>query len=252
MYYLFDGSFEGFLSALTLLMREKKNLSFYEKGVWGIHRDCLPRPLVYNINVENIPGITENFAKYLSSNFGKEMPGTVYNAFLSEQENIENYIARFIIFARKTKSDPSGELYIDYVKKVVFASKKTLREAHRYMGLIRFRKVESDIFPELFAAVFEPECNVLPIVSEHFAGRLASQPFLIIDSSRNICAVRVPGENIVFSHIPHEFRNKLCYETSFEQLWKMYYKSISIPERKNLDLQRNNMPLKYRKHLIEI
>jgi len=34
-------------------------------------------------------------------------------------------------------------------------------------------------------------------------------------------------------------------------LWKAFFETIAIKERANSDLQRNNMPLHYRKHVTE-
>jgi len=36
-----------------------------------------------------------------------------------------------------------------------------------------------------------------------------------------------------------------------QMLWKKYFKSMAIEERKNLKLQQQNMPKKYWKYLVE-
>ena len=40
-------------------------------------------------------------------------------------------------------------------------------------------------------------------------------------------------------------------ELEFEQLWKGFCKSISIKERENLKLQRQNLPLRFQKDMVE-
>ena len=40
-------------------------------------------------------------------------------------------------------------------------------------------------------------------------------------------------------------------ERLFKQLWKTYFKAISIRERLNPRKQRNDMPVRYWKHLTE-
>jgi probable DNA metabolism protein len=47
---------------------------------------------------------------------------------------------------------------------------------------------------------------------------------------------------------PFEF---LKEEKKYQELWKEYYVSASIKSRVNLKAQKNHMPVRYWKHLIE-
>ena len=49
-----------------------------------------------------------------------------------------------------------------------------------------------------------------------------------------------------------EDSNKLSlYEDEYQKLWKTYFKSTTIEERKNLQLQARMMPKRYWKHIFE-
>jgi probable DNA metabolism protein len=104
---------------------------------------------------------------------------------------------------------------------------------------------------EIYIASFHPETNVLPLVAEHFTKRLLNQTFIIIDRKRNTCAVHVAGQDFELMVCNPETIKNICYESSYEELWQEYFKNMAIAERINKNLQRSNMPLKYRKYLIE-
>jgi hypothetical protein len=295
MFYTYDGSFDGFLSAMTVLMRENTGVNSFKYKLWGISRDCSQMLLVPHQFVENIPDIISSFGEYLSSNFGGAILETIYLAFLSECEEIENFLALYVLLARKLHKDPVDMLYIECVKKVVEASRRTTRESHRFLGLLRFRKVMNDKdynsgnklqsgistiinrphnnqadlsdskisvridltnepppFSEIFVANFEPETNALPLVAEHFSQRLSNQTFIIFDKKRDTCAIHAPGQDFELMTCNPETVKSISFESSYETLWQEYFKNMAIKERINKNLQRSNMPLKYRKHLIEI
>lgn len=49
-----------------------------------------------------------------------------------------------------------------------------------------------------------------------------------------------------------EDSNKLSsYKDEYQKLWKTYFKSTTIEERKNLRLQTRMMPKRYWKHIFE-
>jgi hypothetical protein len=299
MFYTYDGSFEGFLSALTVLMRENPGVDSFRYKLWGISRERSQLLLVPHRFVPNIPDIIMSFGEYLSSNFGNSILETIYHAFLSECDGIEESLALYVLLARKLHRDPVDRLYIDCVKKVVGASRTCTRESHRFLGLLRFRKVmnknagnfngilaqsgqsqsnhnnREDLsedrivlsdnqtareilltvptpeISEIYIASFHPETNVLPLVAEHFTKRLLNQTFIIIDRKRNTCAVHVAGQDFELMVCNPETIKNICYESSYEELWQEYFKNMAIAERINKNLQRSNMPLKYRKYLIE-
>ena len=40
-------------------------------------------------------------------------------------------------------------------------------------------------------------------------------------------------------------------ETDYQELWKAYFKSVDIPERRNLKLHLQHVPKRYWKYLVE-
>lgn len=143
MFYVYDGSFEGFLSAITVVMRSHSSVLDKKRPFYGIISENAPRPLLDYKIAPIIPSIIFDFGNYIQQNFGETMTKTIYHAFLSEAEGIEDAITEYIFLARKQHRDPIDQLYQDCVKKVAGAAKTVTRESHHYLGLLRFRKVVS-------------------------------------------------------------------------------------------------------------
>ncbi len=295
MFYVYDGSFEGFLSALTVVMRHHTDVSDSSRPFYGIIREKDEPILLHCQVVSIIPNIIPDFGHYIQNHFGEPMVKTIYHAFLSEAEGIENAITEYIFLARKQRRDPIDELYLDCVKKVARAAKTVIGEAHRYLGLLRFRKLkaprdsvsspvrvapdrfndseESGSFsgenplmallesasalegtftaPEIFIAQCEPVTCSLPLIAEHFVERLPNQLFIIFDQRRKLCVIHLQGGQWTIEPYDPLLDDSAYFDTSFENLWQLYFKALAIPERINPLLQRSNMPKRYWKYLVE-
>jgi probable DNA metabolism protein len=134
------------------------------------------------------------------------------------------------------------------VNEVIELNRAVGREAHRFLGLLRFREIHQGIF----YAEYEPQYNITVLIAPHFTKRLTCQPFLIHDKRRNICAV-FNGQELVMTNeipsIPDEFTES---EEQYSELWKAFFRTIAIKERKNPRTQMNFMPKKYWKYLTEL
>ena len=131
-------------------------------------------------------------------------------------------------------------------------------ERLRMLQFIRFQKAADGTF---FAAV-EPEKNALPLAIDHFKDRFADQPWLIYDIKRaygfyyDLKEVRqVTFEegscerHLVTGMLDESLMDK--DEKLFQQLWKTYFKAICIKERLNPRKHKQDMPIRYWKHMTE-
>ena len=131
-------------------------------------------------------------------------------------------------------------------------------ERLRMLQFIRFQKPADGTF---FAAV-EPEKNALPLAIDHFKDRFADQPWLIYDIKRaygfyyDLKEVRqVTFEegsregHLVTGMLDESLMDK--DEKLFQQLWKTYFKAICIKERLNPRKHKQDMPVRYWKHMTE-
>ena len=139
------------------------------------------------------------------------------------------------------------------VKRVFELQRAVGNEARSSLEFLRFKEVQKS--PSLMLAVFEPENRVLPAVMEHFKERFSGSYFIIYDKHHREAGVHVPDAPVevrILEEDEAETLEKLNEkEEDYPMLWKTFFHSITIEERKNTNLQRNLMPIHYRKYVTE-
>jgi probable DNA metabolism protein len=138
---------------------------------------------------------------------------------------------------------------------VLKAAYKVTVEIHRLTGLLRFSPDPDGVY----IARCSPDYFILPALAEHFTLRFGKTPWAIIDEKRRLrlqggfqsedgaSARLIP---LPSSDPPAAAAGK---ETdSWEELWRLYHRSVNNETRKNLHLQRQLMPERYHNYLPEM
>lgn len=136
------------------------------------------------------------------------------------------------------------------VRTVFACSKSVGNEAHHLTGFVRFRELRGNV---LFSEI-SPKHHVLPVLAPHFADRFPGENWMITDCRRGLTAVHQAGRQWVLTDMEinrGQLPDATDREEEFVRMWKSFTKSISIRERENLMLQRQNLPLRFRSHLPE-
>jgi len=140
---------------------------------------------------------------------------------------------------------------------VLKATRKVQVEIHRITGFLRFSPDPYGVY----TARCEPDYFILPALAEHFTLRFGETPWAIIDEKRGLCLCRQNGpETTVSVEIrlvpgstnPAGAAAKNEDKDSWEDLWRLYHRSVCIETRKNPGLQRQFMPERYQKYLNEL
>lgn len=139
-----------------------------------------------------------------------------------------------------------------YVRKVMELSRRACNELHHLREFLRFQELRTGI---LFAKI-GPRDNILPMLTPHFADRLPAEDFVIYDDKRDVAAVHpAMGEWYLVSGVREDmekleggFSEK---EEEYQELFRYFCHKISIKERENLELQRNMLPIRFRKYMTE-
>lgn len=131
-------------------------------------------------------------------------------------------------------------------------------ERLRMLQFVRFQKAVDGTF---FAA-FEPQHNALPLTVGHFKDRFADQRWLIYDMKRRygfyydlhtVEEVTFDDDgqaaHLITGMLDESLMDK--DEKLFQQLWKTYFKSITIKERLNPRKHKQDMPVRYWKYITE-
>jgi probable DNA metabolism protein len=246
MIYLYDGSFYGLLTCVYE--------HYYVEQVAEIFDQKIFRGSVIDATrfIDSDAIKAEKVEVAIRDKFSMEGYLDMYRTFLSNDIHKDCYILDYIIhgFRLGTKMD---RLYTEnFVLKVRQLSRKVGFEAHRFKGLLRF--VEKK--PFLYAN-FEPDHDILVILAEHFADRFSNERIIIHDTKRKKAVVAYRSQWFVQEACTMESLEALMEipltneESLLQQLWKGYFEHIGIEGRKNLKLQQQFVPLKYRKHILE-
>ncbi len=239
MIYLYDNSFNGLMTCIYYGYKNYREVRNIQPE--NIQIDLFSKYKYIEYEEEKFNIIMD----YLVSNFKKNILKSIYNVFLSSSPKKEMTILNTIILGNKY-----GNRVLQVPNNNIFLfnsiERRVLFEKHRFEGLLRFSEIQNNY---LYAA-FEPENNILPLLSEFFVDRLGNQNFIIHDVKRNIVSI-YENEKLSFFDVESLNIEYSKEELEYQELWKVFYKNIAIKERKNLKLQMNFMPKKYWKYLTE-
>jgi len=283
LFVIYDGSFAGLLTAVAWCLRRQCIPD-------GLLSESDQMPLIETVTLLTESGIRNLFSRHFRQVMGIEQAGlvldTAYRAWLSEIPELGSAIRGYLSAALCERCDPAGRLTDPNIAAVASAAKKVSGQAHQYLGLLRFRRAG----PSLYLADFSPDYHVLPLILPHFADRLADQEFVICDRRRNIAAwhhapqrsegvQKDAGQRCTLHWLSADNQTTAAGRESlsteglllpaqtlitdgrhldavtgredYEAMWRFYLNRLTIPERRNLFLQRGNLPLKYRTFMTE-
>nr|WP_321222828.1 TIGR03915 family putative DNA repair protein [uncultured Psychroserpens sp.] len=247
---IYDGTFDGFLSAVFYVFEHKIKLA-------SIENEFVAQNGLFS---EDIIIITEEDKANrlwtgLKSKVSSQGSYQIYYAFLSEQLGVENILLDYIRYAFSSTLKVDKNYAHPSVLKIAQIAKMVGREKHRMEAFVRFRLTKDDVY---FANI-EPDFNVLPLISKHFKRRYADQKWMIYDISRHYgLYYDLNKVEIINMEFPKHFDftktdENLFKEQEFEfqKLWQDYFKSTNIESRKNMKLHIRHVPKRYWKYLSE-
>lgn len=247
---LYDGSFDGFLSAVFDVYYYKFEAPEISKED-AFNGNIFGKVYTVVTDQKHSARVWLGLAKKLSPDALQH----VYKTFLSELPQIENVLLQYVQYVFRSTTSVETDFGNVAVLAVHQTAKKVQREKHRMEAFVRFQQTADD----LYFAIIEPEYNVLPLLTKHFRDRYADQRWLIWDGNRRygifydlteVTVVKVSfdaatnsGNDIRAVHNENE--------ALYQQLWQRYFKSVNIPARKNKRLHLQHMPMRYWKYLPE-
>ncbi|MFS4456999.1 TIGR03915 family putative DNA repair protein [Maribacter sp. 2304DJ31-5] len=246
---IYDGSFNGFLTAVFIAFDEKIDVVDIQKnsqnqnGLFSetetIFTHIEKAKCVWNaIRNKSYPAIT-----------------AIYFAFLSETRGIEpmlfGYIQKLMSGNDKNLANPADDTVL-YISKLM---RKVSREKRHMEASIRFRSTKDDVY---FANI-APDFDVLPLISKHFRNRYKNQQWLIYDTKRqygifyNLEYIEIISLDLSETHENRTQNNKtnVPREYGHQNLWGYYFQNAAIKSCITRKLHRQHTPKQYGKHLSE-
>jgi probable DNA metabolism protein len=239
--YIYDGSFDGFLSVIYACYYQKVPESIERESSYNfsmlfedeiIETDMVRSNKVYKAIIEKI---------------SKDTLVYIYQAFLSEARGMELKLFKYIQLGFMMGIKVSDFLTDGTVNEVQKYSRKVGFEAHRFLGLVRFQEFNSILY-----AAIEPTYNILELIGNHFKERLQNEKWVIHDVKRKIGIVYENNEWVLRDLKFEKLESHETEELFYQNLWKVFHKNVSIVEKKNESLQMSHMPKKYWSNLTEM
>lgn len=248
--FFYDKSFEGLLTAIFDAYNRK---SFPDKlmGIGEIAPLFLSEEYLVITDENKSTRVWTALEKKLS----KGCCNMLCHVWLSENPGCDELLFRFIQKVIDNQQSIETNFADIDVLQIHQVAKKVAHERHYLEQFVRFQKSKDDIF---FSAI-SPEYNALPLAIAHFKDRFADQKWIIYDLKRkygyyydlqNCSEITLDSDQQLLDGKLDETM-MADDEKGFQELWKSYFKSMTIKERINLKLQRQHMPKRFWKYLTE-
>ncbi|MCL2548749.1 MAG: TIGR03915 family putative DNA repair protein [Symbiobacteriaceae bacterium] len=238
MQWLYDDTFEGFLSTVFEVYRNKDEAAIFSGSAdaqLGLQEE---RRVITNA------GHVKRVQRKLET-IDSDLPRRLYYAWLSRETDIEQAIMAYIRLCIEQDMDVCDQRYRDTVRTVLNAARKVGTDVYHYQKFVRFVRAGR----EVYVADIEPDYDVLELLSGLFEDRLDGFNFIIRDIKRRKCLVWDQRQHWI-SYDP-QLLQPVPNQGDYEVLWQTYFKHIAIPERINPKLQTLHVPKRYRKHMTE-
>ena len=240
--FLYDGTFDGLLtivfdcySSKTLPQKIENEQTYYD--------NFLEDAVIIYSDYEK----SERVFKGIEKNICYDALYNSFYAFLSDEKDKEINILKYLCNGFDIGPKINTMLTISYVYKIISLKKRVSGECHKFKGLLRF----VDVGNNLFYSSIHPDNNIIEPLGHHFIKRLPTQNFIIHDKNRNL-GFLYNGETYQIKELPVFSLPKFSEEEKmYQELWRSFFKSITINERTNRKCQMQFMPKKYWEDLIE-
>lgn len=245
-----DGSVDGIFTAIY----EAYDMRYGHEHI-QITEAC-EEGMPYEMFAEYVEIVTnyersEKVASTIRKKISTQAYESIVRAALSNAKHRSDLIYRFVILGLREGKSVLQNLSNEVVFDLYRLNRAVAKEAHHMTGFLRFSEVGDGIL----LSVIQPKHNIISLIVPHFSDRLNNENFIIFDEGRNIASIHHKNQEAVLVQVDDTFLKSLEYKKEqaqeYEQLWKTFYHSVSIKERENLELQRNNLPLRYRSYMTE-
>jgi hypothetical protein len=291
MIYLYDGTFDGFLTCVHEHYHSGKADGIYPPGVYQ------PDMLTTSRETPSDADKASKVEAAIEERISPYVLARVYRVFRTETPGKEMALLNYIRFCFKHGPGAAFMHSHPFVHPVVVAEQKIGNEVHRLCGLVRFSTVapagegsrsgsgespadagqhtgagESPggaresraVAPagpagggapkEILYSRISPDHEVLEFLAPHFTDRFRNDPFIIHDTKRGKALVAWRGKWHIadFTSRDAALLGNTEGEDAYREMWRGYFDTIAIRERTNPRCQRNLMPARYWQNLPEM
>lgn len=261
VYYLHDGTPVGLLSALAAALRHGPVEKRCAESRIVQHDRFQPELFSETHCVGADPALAATFLRALAERLPVPVFRDLFPCFFAGEPDTGTALLTYVRLLLETDGKAADNWADETVRRMRKLSQRVCQEIHRLYGFLRFRRLEDGTY----YATVEPDHAILSLLAPHFAARFADQTWLIHDLRRN-AGVYYNGVNWVF--LPKvEWQPELpgthgglgkglaglsADEEFYQGLWRAYFQQIAVPARQNPKLQRQHLPRRYWRNMVEL
>lgn len=248
--YLCEDSIEGIFSAVYRAYEEKHGHKYNRITIDrpGFNRELFCRYIPVETDFDRAVKVARTIQREIS----RQAYDFVQKAAMSCRPEKADAIYRFIIEGLAVGGRVMQHLTAPFMQTLFELERNTNNEAHFFVEFLRFEELENGI---LFARI-NPKNNVLPYLAGHFADRFSGEDWVIADTVHENVLIHKRDGGCLYALMEEADLDGLALtysaeEESMQKLWKLFVDTIAVKERINRDLQRQMLPLRYRKYMRE-
>ena len=239
-----DSSYEGIMSALYVAFENYKDVEHilpqksYTPDFFSVYEE-----------VDNDAYHSEIFSGRICRQISPAVRSMVFKASLHFCADRGDIIFEFLKLGFEVGKEVSGCLYDSRVTDFMDLVRKVENEAALFKGFVRF----SELSGKVLYSKIEPKCDVLVMISAHFEKRFPGENFIIYDAVRDYSVVHPAGKKsfLMYGGDPATDSKSPAFKDGYENLWRTFFKAVTIEERRNIRCQNSNIPKWYRKNMPE-
>ena len=238
--YLYDGSFDGFLSCVFESYARKEDPLLIQTA--DQDQPFLMAMTTVVTRPERARRV-ENGLKRLANDIWEMVrDGFLCDCIKDREVNLLRLIRQLFQYG------PSAAVnYADPVVHTVWKGLRHMREeGHLLSGFIRFSEYNG-----VLVSVISPKNQVLPMLARHFLTRFPGEQFMIYDQNHKVAFIHTTQKSefieVQSLTLPPVGRE----EAAFRAMWRSYFNHAAIPQRENPLCQRTHLSLRYRPWMTE-
>ncbi|MCL1879793.1 MAG: TIGR03915 family putative DNA repair protein [Actinomycetia bacterium] len=234
--YLCDGTLEGLLTAVFVAFRQHEcptNIVIDEATQASLFDSDVP--IITDL------ALAERVRDGIIGKLGASAYQKVKECFLAEDPSRGGTILRYLRYTMRGGHRSLGHLAAPAVAEAEAIIQRVSTEAHAMIQFARF----ADVGSGLFYSHIRPRASVVPLIMGHFAARFNVQPFIIHDSRHQLSGVFDTERWWLVEGLPQALSLPTVEEDKFQELWRCFYQTIAIPERRNPVVQRGFMSKRF-------
>ncbi len=240
--YTFDGTFYGFL---TVIFDCFKNKTF---ECYITENKIIQESFLFEyVNIKTDLKKAERVIAGIKNKISEKAFQNIYAAFFNFKKERFTDILKYLQLGFKVGKKIDDYKIYDFVLNVLKKREAVFREAHLFLEFIRFSETKENV---LYSEIC-PDNDVLEIVANYFSDRLISEKWIIYDTKRKKCAVYNKDDILIMNDVESLNILNSDNEIMWQNLWREFFKTIAVENRKNVKLQTQMLPKKFRKNMIE-